>query len=80
MSHHNEIVQATGLHPFIAFIISVFVMGATQVLPEINTQWHIPAWIMESSQVIAWWCVGGTFIITVLNFMGINPFKKKGKK
>ncbi len=80
-THHNEIASDLGVPPIITFIISVFVMLATQIIPELDKaqQWHIPPIIMEISQLLAWWCVGGTFVIAALNYLKINVFKKKKK-
>lgn len=81
MSHTTEPIP--GVHPFISPLLTccfiLFAKVASGVPPH---EWHIPAWLMEGSQLVAWWCVPGTLAIAVLNYLGIkiNPFKKrKGK-
>jgi len=61
--------------------ISAGVITAISAALPIATKpdFHFPPWIMEGSQIIAWWCVGGTFIIATLNYFEIKlkPFKRK---
>jgi hypothetical protein len=82
MSHTSH--QIPGIHPAVSFLLSCMFMLVAKVIPELNgvQPWHLPVWLMEISQVIAWWCVPGTFAIALLNYLGIkiNPFKKKKGK
>ena len=77
---------------FTGLFISLALMLFSNTAPDLaivynsvltpNNEFHFPPWVMEGSQLLAWWCVGGTFCIAVLNYFNIklNPFKKKEKQ
>lgn len=67
--HTNE----PGIGPEVGFLTSTLLMFIAKIGPILPPKdWHVPAWVMEVSQVLAWWCIGGSFLLTLLNFLGIK--------
>jgi len=73
-----------GMPPFIMLILSGITMLFTKafvIFASIYT-WHVPPFIMECFQMIAWVGISITGLVAGLNYLGVktpNPFKRKKK-
>lgn len=80
----NMDITPNGVNPLIMLIVSGFIMAITKfiaIFANIYT-WHVPPFVMECFQLIAWVGVSLTGLVAALNYLGVkipNPFKRKRK-